>query len=332
MAITVNSKGMANARGLIAAGKINEGAWSFSAADGDQLLGDDDWSEYGRWFLAVDSAADPETKDHYKYPFGKGGEIYRRGMISAKSRAAQQKLTAVADAADALLQAIDKKIEKKGLAPEIERRFRPIQEMRLQRSEDGKMFIEGHPIVFDQYAEIWPGFLEIIRAGSAAPALEARNTLVLWQHLPENPMAGFKNGTLEASEDKTGVFMRADVSGTVWGRDGYEAIESKLVDQMSFAFRVDPLGESWHKEEIDGKIYDVREITLFSALPDFSPVSYPAYEGTDVQARAMELALRNRPKPEASGDAAGAAALQVRKDARANLELMRESLKQEETL
>ena len=111
MALKTNGKGLTHARALIAAGKINKGAWSFSAADGNKLLGPngDNWAEYARWFLAVDSDAEPDTKQHYKYPFGKSGQIYRSGVIAAKSRAAQQGETTIADAADALLQAIDAK-------------------------------------------------------------------------------------------------------------------------------------------------------------------------------------------------------------------------------
>jgi len=115
MAVSVNSAGRAHASSLISAGKIDEdGAWSFSAEDGNKLLGEkgDDWAEYGKWHLAVDSEAESDTKAHWKYPFGKGGKVYRHGLIAAKSRAAQQGASAVEEAASALLEKLDKKTGK----------------------------------------------------------------------------------------------------------------------------------------------------------------------------------------------------------------------------
>jgi len=98
---------------------------------------------------------------------------------------------------------------------------------------------------------------------------------------------------------------------------------------MSFAFDVEK--DHWFHEKLEGGEdeieIEIREILEFAQLYDYSPVSYPAYEDTAVQARSKELALRNKPKPEASGEA-GAAVLKVRQDARDNLEQIRQSNKE----
>ena len=302
MAITVNAKGVNHAKGLIAAGKINEGAWSFSGADGNALLGDPPkWAEYGKWFLAVDSDADPETKEHYKYPFGKAGEVYRRGIIAAKSRAAQQGSTAVAEAADGLLEAIDKKLGKEEDSLLLaERRFMPFAgAMRAVGSDDGAMIIEGYPIIYNVYAPLW-GFREIIRPGAATEALKRSDELVLWDHESSQPMARRSAGTLEVNEDEKGVRIRADVSKTRWGRDGYEAIAAEVINRMSFAFDTDK--DNWFWEEIESMRIETREILSFGTLYDYSPVSYPAYKETVVMARCKGLALRHRPEPGAPGE------------------------------
>ena len=204
-----------------------------------------------------------------------------------------------------------------------ERRYLPIAdaEMRAEKTDDGKMTIEGYPIVYEKYANMW-GWREIIRAGAATEALKRSDEVVLWNHESGQPMARKKNGTLEVREDKKGVFIRADVSGTVWGRDGYEAIESEVVDKMSFAFDIASGGDVWTWEEIDGVKIEVREITEFGEIYDYSPVTYPAYEDTEVDARSKELAERNKPQPEASGEA-GTAVLEVMRDARENIEQMK---------
>ncbi len=189
---------------------------------------------------------------------------------------------------------------------EIERRFRQFggEELRVTVEKD-KMIIEGYPIVYNQRTVLWPGLVEVILPGAATQALGKRTTKVYWNHDTSKPMAGFENGTLEATEDEHGVFIRAEVQGTVWGRDGYEAIMSGIVNQMSFGFKVARGQDEWSIEENeDGSILDIRTIKEFSELPDFSPVCQPAYPTTEVYARSKELICRNQPKPETSGEAA----------------------------
>jgi len=184
---------------------------------------------------------------------------------------------------------------------EPERRFLPFgQEMRVVE-EDGKMIIEGYPIVYNEYAPIWM-FREIIRPGAATEALKTADEMVLWDHESAQPMARRSAGTLEAKEDEHGVFIRADVSQTVWGRNGYEAIKNKVIDKMSFAFTVDRSGENWITEEVEGVKIETREIIKFAGLFDYSPVSYPAYKQTSVDARSKELATRHKPEPAAAGN------------------------------
>jgi len=122
MSLTAQSKSISNAKKLINAGKVSNAPWSFSGADGNALLGEngDDWANYALWHIAEDPAATADTKARFKYPYGKDGQVFRRGVIAAKSRAAQQGEDAVSSAADALLQLIDKKKLDEGMCPECE--------------------------------------------------------------------------------------------------------------------------------------------------------------------------------------------------------------------
>jgi len=215
--------------------------------------------------------------------------------------------------------------EKESIDNSVERRYLPIQEIRASKTDDGKMIIEGYPIVYEKYANIW-GFKEIIRQGAATEALKRSDELVLWNHEVDQPMAARKNGTLEVREDDKGVFIRADVSKSVWGRDGYEAIENGIIDKMSFAFDIARGGDNWFWEEIDSIEFEIREIIKFQELYDYSPVSYPAYNDTEVVARSKALAMRNRTEPEASGKD-NTAVLEVLKDARDNIKQRREVIK-----
>ena len=85
----LNEKGYRHARSLIKAGKVDESSsWSFSAEDGNRLLGDPpNWEEFGRWHLGIREDEDPETKKHWAYPFGKNGSsTVRRFGPSALGR------------------------------------------------------------------------------------------------------------------------------------------------------------------------------------------------------------------------------------------------------
>lgn len=196
-----------------------------------------------------------------------------------------------------------------------ERRFIPFAgEMRVVGGDDGAMIIEGYPIIYDVYADIW-GFREIIRPGAAAEALKHSDELVLWDHESSQPMARRSAGTLEVKEDEKGVSIRADVSKTIWGRNGFEAIQNEVINRMSFAFDVEE--DKWRWDEVEDIRVETREILSFATLYDYSPVSYPAYKETVVMARCKDLALRHHPKPGALGDGSRALleVVQMSKDA-----------------
>ena len=175
-----------------------------------------------------------------------------------------------------------------------ERRYIPADRMETREAEDGKVYIEGYPIVYNEYANLW-GFREIIKPGAATEAIKKANEVVFWNHNSDKPMASRINGTLKVEEDEHGVNIRADIFGTVWGREGYESIRNGVTDKMSFAFYMGPDGQKWRVDEVEGVKIETREIIEFEEIFDYSPVTYPAYEQTEVVARSKELALRHRP-------------------------------------
>lgn len=193
---------------------------------------------------------------------------------------------------------------------EMERRFVPITAAQIRAEGDGeKMIIEGLPIVYNSETVLYSDgeyeLREVILPGAATAALAAGEEVLLWNHASDQPMARRKNGTLEAFEDGSGVHIRADVAKTKWGRDGYEAIRNDVVDAMSFGFFLTSEGFKWEREKKDGKIVDRRTISSFSRIVDYSPVTYPAYKDTEVQARSKDLALKTRPEMSGEGPDGG---------------------------
>ena len=108
MAIQLNPKAKAHARRLITEGQVDrDSPWSIDAEEENTLLGDDDWAQYGLWFLGLDENEASDTKAHYRYPVGKAGRVYRSALIAIRQRAGQQDAAGIFDAAGELIELID---------------------------------------------------------------------------------------------------------------------------------------------------------------------------------------------------------------------------------
>ncbi len=112
----LNSTAYDYATTLIKEDKIDKVSdWSFSSEEENALLGEDgdDWDNYAKWFLLENEDANEETKERYKFPFGKDGKIYRKALTAIRQRAAQFNYDDVFEAAGKLIDMID---EEKALA------------------------------------------------------------------------------------------------------------------------------------------------------------------------------------------------------------------------
>ena len=142
------------------------------------------------------------------------------------------------------------------------------------RAADGdEMVVEGYAAVFDSVTDIGP-FQERIAPGAFSDVLEDDVRLLI--NHDGVPLARTTNGTLELSQDDTGLHYRATLSNTQAGKDLYEMIKRGDINQSSFAFMI---GEESRDEN------DVRVIDKVSKLIDVSPVTYPAYQAASVFAR-----------------------------------------------
>jgi HK97 family phage prohead protease len=162
-----------------------------------------------------------------------------------------------------------------------ERRFFH-SELRIDGTE--KPTITGHAAVFHQKSEeIFGihGMREIIRPGAFSKALRTSDVRALLNHDANFVLGRTKNRTLELSEDGHGLAVRIHPPDTIFANDILESIKRGDIDQMSFGFRMAPDGEKWHRNGTE----TIREIIEVEELFDVSPVTFPAYPQTDVQAR-----------------------------------------------
>ena len=160
-------------------------------------------------------------------------------------------------------------------------------ELRKDENESGKMIIEGYAAVFDEETlignEEW-GFYERIEKG-AFDGTMMKDVPLKYNHSDNVPiLARTRNKSLELKTDDKGLFIRAELLDTQDNIDMYKRIKAGLIDKMSFAFTVKKNAEEWEK----GKI-PKRTIKQFDRLFDVSVVDVPAYDGTSIYARSLEM-------------------------------------------
>lgn len=160
-----------------------------------------------------------------------------------------------------------------------ERQYRAFMSVSaVPQDERGAYVVEGYATTFDvPYDFGYDGVKECI----SSRALDGADMSdVIFQLNHEGPvMARQRNGTLELLPDEHGLGIRANLSGSQYGRDLYEAIANGLIDRMSWAFLIAENGWEWDPET------RVSTITRISKVFDVSAVSRPADEDTEIHAR-----------------------------------------------
>lgn len=167
----------------------------------------------------------------------------------------------------------------------LERRSMQVRELRAD--EDGKK-IEGYAAVLNEETDIGGMFREVIRPGAFERAIsEGQDVRALWNHNPDHVLGRTKSGTLDLIEDKRGLWISIDPPDTQFARDLMKSIARGDVDQMSFAFRA--VEDRWTERKGEPALRELVDVDLF----DISPVTYPAYEGTEVGLRSAESVYKD---------------------------------------
>jgi len=169
----------------------------------------------------------------------------------------------------------------------IERRFVKGAEVRMA----GNGHIDGHAAVFNEEYVLcdYPDFrvVETIKPGTFSRAIaEKQDVRGLFNHEPSHLLGRTTAGTLSLQENSRGLYFDCDPPDTQIGRDVRTLIARKDITGCSFAFKVTK--QTRTEEEDNGKV-TVRRAIEDVDLYDVGPVTYPAYEGTDVKARTQEL-------------------------------------------
>jgi hypothetical protein len=137
--------------------------------------------------------------------------------------------------------------------------------------------ISGYAAVFNSESEDLGGFIETIRPGAFARAIRTKQDVrCLFNHDESRVLGRIQSGTLRLAEDRTGLRFECRMPDSPTGRDVLEAIRRGDINQCSFGFL--NAVDSWSHDGSRRELVDLD-------LRDVSPVTFPAYQATSVEAR-----------------------------------------------
>ena len=141
----------------------------------------------------------------------------------------------------------------------------------------------GHAAVFNVEAVIAGMFRESIAPRAFRKSIKESDVRALFNHDPAHVLGRNKAGTLRLREDDIGLSYEIDLPDTQTARDLWTSIDRGDITQSSFSFET--VRELRSEPDVDAgevlPLFVVKEARLW----DVSPVTYPAYEQTDVAAR-----------------------------------------------
>jgi HK97 family phage prohead protease len=150
--------------------------------------------------------------------------------------------------------------------------------------------IEGYAAVFNSYSRDLGGFREMIMPGAFTRTIaDKQDVKCLLNHNPDCVLGRTKSGTLILNQDSVGLAFRCELPDTQIARDLHTSIKRGDISQCSFAFSVNPGGESWSEDEDDEEedsFFVSRKLSDLNTF-DVSAVCYPAYDDTSVASREL---------------------------------------------
>lgn len=161
-------------------------------------------------------------------------------------------------------------------------------EIRAENDEKNGAYISGRPVVYDSKTDLGY-FDEIIEAG-ALEKCDLKDVRFLVNHNTDMiPLArsrnNNKNSTMQLSVDKNGMTIRVnlDIENNADAKKLYSAVKRGDITGMSFMFTIDD--EEWEGLDSD---HPTRHIKSIGRVEEVSAVTFPAYEATEITARAKK--------------------------------------------
>lgn len=161
-----------------------------------------------------------------------------------------------------------------------------VESLYIEERDGESPKIKGIAPPWDSLSVDLGGFREKFSATAFDKVLAKRRLDVplLFNHDDSKPLARTTNGTLRIEKTDKGLAFEADPVATPTASEVVTLIRSKTIFGSSFAFTVNPKGETWEEDE-RGNV--TRTITDASGLFDVSPVTRAAYPNSTVGLRSL---------------------------------------------
>lgn len=170
----------------------------------------------------------------------------------------------------------------------IEKRCLLSHELRASDPGQPQQLI-GYGALFNTPTQL-PGFKEQVRAGAFQRSLRNDDIKFLWNHDTNIVLGSSKAGTLRLAEDSRGLKFVCDLPATRSAAEYHESVRRGDVSGVSWGFQVGKEGQVWSEERAaDGSYFALRTLTDFARVTDVSPTPFPAYQGTEIQARSLKV-------------------------------------------
>lgn len=156
----------------------------------------------------------------------------------------------------------------------------------------GKKYISGYFAVFDDLYEMWPGATEEVDPHAFDEALDD-DIRCLADHDSRIVLGRNIAGTLTLKIDDKGLWGEVEINpNDTEAMNVYARVQRGDVNQCSFAFDVIEQEEQWTGNAVH---WILKKVKLY----EVSVVTFPAYEGTEVDARRKEVEKTKKRQVEA---------------------------------
>jgi len=140
------------------------------------------------------------------------------------------------------------------------------------RAKGSSIYVEGYASVFESRSGNLGGFVEKVRNTAFNKTVKEADVRALWNHDPQYVLGRSSAKTLELAVDNNGLYYRALLPNTSYGKDLAELLERRDVRESSFTFF--KVQDEWDLTE-EG--YPQRSLVEVGLI-DVAPVTFPAYD------------------------------------------------------
>lgn len=167
---------------------------------------------------------------------------------------------------------------------------RAITGFEIRVAEDGKKYIEGYAIKWEQLSVplgYYYKFREKFQSGAFDEYLKSgADTKFLVDHDTGKVLGRSNKGTLTLLSDTTGLKYSLEIPSTNLGNDAYEDVRTGNKEYISVGFKM--LAELWDESDESNVIRTV----VKANLPEISLTAWPAYEQTSASVRSIDEAYK----------------------------------------